>query len=79
MKYLNAHIAAVIKNLRHRTGLSQEMLAERCGLDRTYISGIERGTRNITIASLEKVIIALDFTIPEFLTEVINSYGIQME
>lgn len=38
-----------IKELRLRSGLSQEAFADKCGLDRTYISGIERGIRNPTL------------------------------
>ncbi|WP_367398165.1 helix-turn-helix domain-containing protein [Paenibacillus sp. MSJ-34] len=37
------------KELRARSGMSQEMLAYRSGLDRSYISGVERGDRNISI------------------------------
>jgi len=41
---------------RRRTlGISQEELADRCGLHRTYIGGIERAERNITIATLEQL------------------------
>lgn len=41
-----------VRSLRLQAGLSQENFAERCGLDRTYISGIERGTRNPTLEVL---------------------------
>jgi transcriptional regulator with XRE-family HTH domain len=37
---------ATVRRFRIAKGLSQERLAEDCGLDRTYISGIERGVRN---------------------------------
>lgn len=40
---------------RHELELSQEELGARCGLDRTYISGIERGERNPTIQTIWKV------------------------
>lgn len=49
-----------VRDLRLRAGLSQEKLAELCGLHRTYIGGIERGERNITILSLEKLATGLD-------------------
>jgi transcriptional regulator with XRE-family HTH domain len=39
--------------------MSQEMLAHRAGLDRTYISGVERGERNISIVNIEKIARAL--------------------
>jgi len=38
-----------VKCLRLQAGLSQEAFAHKCGLDRTYISGIERGLRNPTL------------------------------
>lgn len=44
-----------VRERRQELGLSQERLGYRCGLDRTYVSGIERGVRNPTL----KVIWAL--------------------
>lgn len=41
-----------VRQLRLARGLSQETLAERCGLDRTYISSIERGRRNISLVNI---------------------------
>lgn len=38
-----------VKQLRLQAGLSQEAFAHKCGLDRTYVSGIERGLRNPTL------------------------------
>jgi len=38
-----------VRQLRTELGLSQEAFADECGLDRTYISGIERGVRNPTL------------------------------
>ena len=43
------------KQLRARSGMSQEELASRAGLDRTYISSVERGQRNISLSSMEKI------------------------
>lgn len=57
MGRLKTKIAMGIRLLRLQQNLSQESLGERCGLDRTYISGIERCSRNITIDSLERVIV----------------------
>ncbi|WP_039944426.1 helix-turn-helix domain-containing protein [Thermicanus aegyptius] len=48
-----------VRELRARCGMSQEMLAHRAGLDRTYISGVERGERNISIVNIEKIASAL--------------------
>ncbi|QTL40406.1 helix-turn-helix domain-containing protein [Xenorhabdus budapestensis] len=38
-----------IRYLRKEAGMSQEAFADKCGLDRTYVSGIERGVRNPTL------------------------------
>lgn len=46
---------ANIRRLRLKAGLTQRSLAVRTGLDVTYISGIERGVRNLSLKSLEKV------------------------
>ena len=47
---------------RKRAGLSQEQLALKCGLDRTYIGGVERGERNISIVNIEKIARAIDLS-----------------
>jgi transcriptional regulator with XRE-family HTH domain len=52
-----------IKELRARSGMSQEVLAHRAGLDRTYISGVERGERNISIMNIEKISSALQVSV----------------
>ncbi|KHT58461.1 hypothetical protein RJ45_25320 [Photobacterium gaetbulicola] len=49
-----------IKQLRKEAALSQEELAARSGLDRTYISGIERGLRNVSLINLFKLANALN-------------------
>jgi transcriptional regulator with XRE-family HTH domain len=54
-----------IRRRREAAGLSQEALAERADLDRTYISGIERGTRNPTILSAARVAAALKTSLSE--------------
>jgi transcriptional regulator with XRE-family HTH domain len=48
-----------VRRLREKQGVSQEELAARAELHRTYISGVERGVRNPTIVVLEKVADAL--------------------
>jgi transcriptional regulator with XRE-family HTH domain len=45
----------VVRGLRGEQKLSQEELGRRCGLDRTYISGIERGVRNPTLLVLWRI------------------------
>jgi transcriptional regulator with XRE-family HTH domain len=48
-------------------GLSQEELASRAGLHRTYIGMIERAEKNVTLRNIEKLAKALDTTIGELL------------
>lgn len=48
-----------IRNIRMKKGISQEELAFMCGLHRTYISDIERATRNVAIDNIEKIAVAL--------------------
>ncbi|AXG49161.1 helix-turn-helix domain-containing protein [Photorhabdus laumondii subsp. laumondii] len=38
-----------VRYFRQSSGMSQEAFADKCGIDRTYISGIERGVRNPTL------------------------------
>ena len=49
-----------VRQARKRRGLSQEQLGFESGLDRTYISGVERGVRNPTVQSLRRLADALD-------------------
>ena len=49
-----------LKNIRQQKGISQESLAMNAGLDRTYVSGCERGLRNIGLENIYKLAIALE-------------------
>ncbi|MCK4348013.1 MAG: helix-turn-helix transcriptional regulator [Thermoplasmatales archaeon] len=74
-KQLVNGVASTIKNLRKSSNISQEELADKAGLDRTYISGVERGVRNITLESLESIIYALEISLPAFLDELKSNLG----
>ena len=55
-----------IRQLRKELLLSQESLAVKAGLDRTYIASVENGKRNLSIMSLEKITVALECSMAEF-------------
>jgi transcriptional regulator with XRE-family HTH domain len=44
-----------IRRIREEQGLNQEEAAERCGLHRTYYSGVERGVRNVSLVNIDKI------------------------
>lgn len=54
---------ARVRALRVARGLSQEELAQKAELHRTYVGGIERGERNISLVNIEKLAAALDVTL----------------
>ena len=60
-----------IRARREMLGISQEKLAERCGFDRTYISMLERGTRNPSLLNVVKLAKGLGTSVSE-LTEVLD-------
>ena len=55
-----------IKELRAKASISQEELAFRANLDRTYINSVENGRRNISIVNIEKIARALSVSVKEF-------------
>jgi transcriptional regulator with XRE-family HTH domain len=64
-----ALVARNLRRLRVRQGLSQENLAVDAGVDRTYVSRLERGLENPTIGVLERIAGALDTGIVELFAE----------
>jgi transcriptional regulator with XRE-family HTH domain len=57
-----------VRAWRNRLGISQEELAERAGLHRTYICDVERGARNVSLGSIEKLARALEVSVPALLS-----------
>lgn len=55
-----------VREMRKRKQLSQEALALACALDRTYIGGVERGERNISLINIHKIALALGVDVAEF-------------
>lgn len=56
---ISKRFGAAVRKARATQGISQEELADRAGLHRTYLGDVERGVRNITLVSAEKIAIAL--------------------
>lgn len=59
-------VGAKIRDIRKQKGWSQEFLGEKAGLHFSYIGGLERGEKNITLLNLQKVATALDVQIYDF-------------
>lgn len=52
-----------IRELRQKTGLSQEKFALMIGMDRTYFSSVESGKRNISLLNIKKIADGLEITV----------------
>jgi transcriptional regulator with XRE-family HTH domain len=63
---IKSRIGQRIKELRLKKSISQEQLALKADLDRTYMTSVENGRRNISIQNIEKIINALEITFEEF-------------
>ncbi len=63
---IRSKIGIRLKELRNEKGLSQEKFSFDCELDRTYISSIEQGKRNVSVANIEKIARALDMSVYQF-------------
>ena len=61
-----AIVGGRVRALRQEKGLTQEALASLCGLDRTYISGIERGKRNVAMRNVHTIARALGVSLSQF-------------
>jgi transcriptional regulator with XRE-family HTH domain len=53
--HLQRNVGRNLRRLRKEQGFSQEAFAERMGVHRTYFSSVERGERNLTLQTLEKI------------------------
>ena len=56
-----------IRQIRERAGLSQEALAAEAGIDRSYMSGVERGRRNFSMLKLKALARALNVPVRDIL------------
>ncbi|GGW59276.1 helix-turn-helix protein [Winogradskyella epiphytica] len=66
---INKKIGKRILALRKIQNLSQEALAHRANVDRTYITGVETGKRNVTVRVLERIIHALESNFGTFFND----------
>lgn len=57
-----------VRQLRKARGFSQQSFAAACGLDRTYIGGIERGERNVALRNIEVIARTLGLSVSELAT-----------
>ncbi|CAI8047764.1 Regulatory protein MunI [Geodia barretti] len=57
-----------VRQLRKARGFSQQSFAATCGLDRTYIGGIERGERNVALRNMEAIAKSLGLSVSELTT-----------
>ena len=70
MEQITKRMAQVIRENRKRIGLSQELLAEKADIDRTYVSLIERGKVNITLIVASKIARALNVSLSRLIKNV---------
>jgi len=63
-----ARFGNAVRMRRAALGLSQEELASRAGVHRTYVGMIERAEKNITLQNIEKIAAALELTVAQLLT-----------
>ncbi len=62
---IRVRFGRVIRRIREEQEINQEEAAERCGLHRTYYSGLERGVRNVSLVNIERVSRGLKTSLPE--------------
>lgn len=63
---IRLRVGTRIKELRNNLKISQEQLSFKAELDRTYITSVEAGKRNISVIALEKIILALETDLTSF-------------
>ena len=63
---IRTKIGLRIRELRKAKGLSQEQLALKAEIDRTYMASVENGKRNVAIVNIEKIILSLDESFESF-------------
>ena len=62
---IKRNFGARIRSIRQSQQISQELLAGHCGLDRSYIGGVERGQRNVSLINIYRIASALNIQVTE--------------
>jgi transcriptional regulator with XRE-family HTH domain len=70
MEDVRVRFGKALRTRRQKLGVSQEEFADRCGLDRTYVGGIERGERNVALVNIEKIARAFRIPLSELFRDV---------
>ncbi len=70
MEDVRVRFGKALRERRRKLGVSQEEFADLCGLDRTYVGGIERGERNLALLNLEKLARALKISLSDLFRSV---------
>ena len=65
MENVLVRFGRAVRQRRKKLGLSQEDFAAVCGLDRTYMGGIERGERNVSLFNIKKIAKGLEVSLAE--------------
>ena len=69
MSNIRARFGNQLRTIRTAREISQEELAHRAGLHRTYISSVERGERNVTLETIEKLAKSLQLPMAKFMPD----------
>lgn len=67
---IKSDFGSTLKKIRLQKKLSQEAIADKTGLHRTYISDVERGDRNISLVNISKICLALNVSPSFFFSEI---------
>lgn len=73
MSEIAAIVGQRLRQRRQELGYSQELTSEKAGLHPTYIGQVERGEKNATIESIEKICIALDLPMEDLFNKIITT------
>ncbi len=70
MESILKRFGKAVRAKRNDLGVSQEEFADMCGLDRTYVGGVERGERNLSLVNIERIAKALKISLSELFRDI---------